>query len=295
MTGLEEVLAEALGAPVAIRASEPHLYRSTFGTFVVACEVAGERQTLFCKVGPTVYESGHGHRGGVAREAAVYRLVLAPRRLGPPFRGAAERGGETWLVLEHLGHATRLVHASEPPLLPAARWAAAFHALEERARPAFVPAYDRDYYLGWSRRARALGRAEGLSGAMLARLDTLCDRYEAAVPALLAAPQTLIHGEYGPKNILVDEEAVWPVDWESAACAPGEIDLAGVVHGWDELSVRAAAAAYREVRWPEGAPAEHPRTFAAARLYWLLRWLGDDELWEANGGFGDWLGEIAVA
>src|SRR5581483_12485538 len=102
------------------------------------------------------------------------------------------------------------------------------------------------------------------------KLERLCARYAELLPDLLAAPATVVHGEYGPKNILIRGAEVYPVDWESAAVGPGEVDLAALVHRWGERSTRVAARAYVATRWPDGAPPGHERAFDAAKLYWLL-------------------------
>ena len=91
---------------------------------------------------------------------------------------------------------------------------------------------------------------------------------------LLAPPQTVIHGEYYPQNVLAQEGVIYPVDWESAAVAAGEIDLASLTEGWPAEFARRCEEEYALARWPEGAPPEFERTLAVARLYFPLRWLG---------------------
>ncbi len=101
-----------------------------------------------------------------------------------------------------------------------------------------------------------------------------------------AAP-TVIHGEYYPLNILVRRGVIYPIDWESAAVAAGEIDLASLTEGWPDGSARACEQVYGQTRWPGGAPRDFPRRLEAARLYLGWRWLGnagdhppgEEELW----------------
>jgi hypothetical protein len=288
MTKLAEILREALGVAVEVCRDDVNVYWSTFETRIVECKAGGERLRLFCKVGPTDHESGHGHRGGVAREAEVYRLLLAPDGLGPRFRGSAPANGSTWLVVDYLADALRVAKSGSAALAAAARWAGAFHARHERVAPEFLPAYDADYYLGWSRRALELVAEPRVR----LKLGRLCGRYEDSLPTLLDAPQTVIHGEFTPNNILVDDGDTYPVDWESAAVGPGEIDLATLVHRWDEPSTRAAVRAYRDARWPGGAPPAHGPVFEAAQLHWLLRWVGDEEVWRTDPRAGELLEEV---
>ena len=273
---LAEVLTRALGAPVTVHGTTRNEHQSTFDSRIVDCDAGGERLELLVKWGTTRSGSGHGHRGGVTREAETYRELLAPFGLGPRFFGAVEDGESTWLVLERLPNATQLVSADESGLVSAARWAGEFHARNEGAQPPHLPVYDREYYIAWARRARELwsGSVEGVEPA--------CARFETSVDVLLAAPQTVIHGELGPENVLVDGEDLYPVDWESAAVGPGEVDLALLIQDWPEPWRSDAIRAYQAARWPAGSPAEHGDAFNAADLYWLMRWLGDAELWRTE-------------
>jgi hypothetical protein len=66
------------------------------------------------------------------------------------------------------------------------------------------------------------------------------------------------------------------VDWESAALGPGEIDLATLTDRRDEEVVRRCEVAYREARWPQGAPPGFTRALDLTRLYVHFRWLGEE-------------------
>jgi thiamine kinase-like enzyme len=74
---------------------------------------------------------------------------------------------------------------------------------------------------------------------------------------------------------LVHKGTIRPVDWESAAVAAGEIDLATILHWWKPDVVATCIAAYSYARWPEGPPAGFESRLAAARIYRGLRWLGE--------------------
>src|SRR5207249_5651990 len=100
----------------------------------------------------------------------------------------------------------------------------------------------------------------------------------ALVPRLLAAPKTVIHGEYFGLNIIYRNGICGTTDWQSAAIAPGEIDLASVTHSWPPEIVRKSERAYIRSRWPEGAPDDFEDILEAARVYMNLRWLGDPSL-----------------
>jgi thiamine kinase-like enzyme len=158
----------------------------------------------------------------------------------------------------------------------AARWIGQFHAATEtrlqKANLPFLRTYDAAYYLGWSQ--RTLHYAGGLR-QRFPWLEPLCERFKEAVTTLLIAPPTVIHGEYYPKNILYREGKIYPIDWESAAIAAGEIDLASLVEGWPEEIAHQCRLQYRQARWPAGAPGDIERTLCAAQMYLHFRWLGD--------------------
>jgi aminoglycoside phosphotransferase (APT) family kinase protein len=190
--------------------------------------------------------------------------------------------GRTWLVCDYLEE-TDLLHRKSAALAPAARWAGAFHRLSaahlSQAPLSFVNAYTVEYYLGWARRTFRF--AEGLHGRF-PWLRRLCDRFEEAAAVLLTPPLPVIHGEYYPGNVLVRKGRIYPVDWESAAAAAGEIDLASLTECWSAAIARRCEAEYQRARWPEGAPADFGRRLAAARLYMAFRWLGERPDWTTD-------------
>ena len=96
---------------------------------------------------------------------------------------------------------------------------------------------------------------------------------------LLEPPAIVIHGEYYPNNILFCQGTIYPVDWEAAAVAICEIDLASLAEGWPPEFVSEAKAEYRSARWPEGPPADFERKLDAAQFYWHFRWLGERSDW----------------
>jgi aminoglycoside phosphotransferase (APT) family kinase protein len=276
---------------------EPSPYTSTFPSEVVTCRTAGGAMLrLFCKHAAGRNHQAHGHRGGVAYEARVYRSVLAPLGVPVPLCYGGYSDGSSdriLLILEHLDESLP-VHKSPDPtaMAQAARWLGAFHAAGQRhlgpAGPdglgSFLNVYDRAYYRGWAR------RTSQFAGAWHDRfpwLSDLCERAEGALAPLQDSPATVIHGEFYPWNILYHRGAVYPVDWESAAVAAGEIDLATLTEGWPPEVAQACEAEYRRTRWPDGPPADLERRLTAARLYLLLRWLGDRPEWTSHESTGD--------
>ncbi len=254
-------------------------YSTTFPCEIVTCRFQdGSDLQLFCKYTGDIDYTGHGHRGKVEREIAVYRDVLRPLDLSQPrFYGGYtdSRTGQDWLVLEHLNDSLR-VQKVEGAVFMAARWIAKFHVVNQPRLgdfpAAFLKTYDGEYYRGWARRTYEF------AGSLHQRfpwLSTLCQRSSELLPALTASPSTVIHGEFYPKNILFHRGRVCPVDWESAAIAEGLIDLAFLTEGWGEDMSRRLELEYQQARWPNGPPADFARLLDIARLYVHFRWLGD--------------------
>ena len=98
-------------------------------------------------------------------------------------------------------------------------------------------------------------------------------------PAVLEGPTTLIHGEFYPNNILVDRTAIRPVDWESAAMAAGEVDLATLTEGWATDDEGVLVDRYRTARWLTKAPPGFEERYQAARAYSACRRLSDFSEW----------------
>jgi hypothetical protein len=292
---LTAVLRRVLGSrvpssgEVRIVGRQPNVYASTFVSEVVTCQISNDRQLrVFCKYStmPSEYRrQEYGPHRGVRYEAEVYRQVLqhqegrAPRFLG--LEAGAGSGGAC-LFLECIDDYLRVDRAPVPEAIRAASvWSGRFHAAHRQGDgggtlPAFLVAYDADYYLGWAQ--RALRFAASLRGCY-PWMDTVCDRFGRCVDLLLAAEQTVIHGEFTAENLLYRDDGVFPVDWESTAVAAGEIDLAVLTDQWDPEIVKRCESDYGRARWPEGPPSDFERTLAAARAYWALRWLGDREEW----------------
>ncbi len=277
---------DAARVPVRIVAREPSEYTSTHGNEVVTCRLNGREIRLFCKYGPgetarfKADHASHRHRGGVELEALIYRDLLEPlglphARLFGAYHEAATR--QTWLLLEYLESALRLSE-SDAAMPAAARWIGRFHRAAASRTSVLdgVRVYDAGYYRGWVERTL---RFAGPWHRRLPWLGTVCDRFEAVAAELAAVPLSVIHGEYYPHNVLVQHGRVYPVDWESAAIAAGQIDLASLTEQWPDAVVRRCETAYRRARWPDGTPADFRRGLDAARLYLSFRWLGDRPEW----------------
>ena len=287
----EQTLTAGLAAVFGVQTDELVLERhanpraSTFPSEFVHCRLPdGRRLELCCKYGADENDGCYGHRGNAAYEAAVYRLLMRRGLAGVPrlYGTFAERPARrTWLVLERVP-GVRIDDLGEQAgaMRAAAAWVGRLHAADllADALHAGVPLirHTRDYYLGWIRRTIEFARPLHARYPWLRELERQAD---ALVAPLLSAPRVLIHGEYYPHNVLVHGAAVFALDWQSAAVAAGELDLAALTENWPEEIVEACVHEYRAARWPEGAPAWSDAVLEAARVHWLFRWLGDRPHW----------------
>jgi hypothetical protein len=230
-----------------------------------------------------------------AREIRTYRHILGPASMGTAnLWGALEDEGEGryWLFLEKVeGRPLWQVGELDAWTL-VAQWSAKMHARlaaeSDRIGPrARLLRHDASYYRLWLERARRFSDGPAL--------DRVAFRYDDLLDRLLSLPQTVIHGEFYPSNILIQERdrqlRVCPVDWELAAMAPGLIDLAALTAGrWSEEERAALCGAYAEAA---GQPKDD--MFAAlewCRLFLAIQWLGWSSGWiPPREHAQDWLGE----
>src|ERR1051326_502028 len=227
-----------------------------------------EEQSLFIK-----YEGGRnhlsfGHRGGIAYEAEVYsRLLRSYPNFRPRCLGVhSDRKTGTWLILENIARGIRVsdisVHqAIRQPyaMTEAAKWLGQFHAsCEARTMDSslsFLRRYTAGYYKGWARRTKRFAADQ------FPWLRRLCDGSRRWYGPLLESPETVIHGEFYSKTVLLRGQRIYILDWESTAVAAGEIDLAALTEGirWPAKIVEQCIAEYRRARWPDGPPSDRKR------------------------------------
>ncbi|MCP4406822.1 MAG: phosphotransferase [Gammaproteobacteria bacterium] len=254
---------------------------STFPSEIVTCQLDGQRIVhLFCKYSIELDHDVYGHRGGVEYEARVYRSLLQQMELSvPKFYGFYQepKSDRSCLVLGYLANTVRVSRTSDPDdMLKAARWLGCFHAHNEthlqQEEIAFLHRYDADSYLGWAHRALLFAKQRSRS---LSWLHTLCARFENQVDALLSEPLTIIHGEFYSQNVMVHQGNLYPLDWESAAIAAGELDLASLTDRWPDKVTQSCEKRYRQARWEGSSPEGFHQRLQIARIYTQLRWLGD--------------------
>ena len=266
---------------------KPNPYGSTFPTEIVTCRLEGHdgRKTIsfFVKYGRKQFDEVYGHRGDLPYEARVYRQVLQGLEFSTPkFYGVYKNGsdGVPWLILEYMGGGRPASWLKGPQaMVRSAGWIGEFHAANQGRihdrQVKFLRRYDTKYYLGWAKRTRRLFRG---AHAKFPWLAPLCDKFERRIPRLVETPQTIIHGEYFGSNIVDQEGLTRPIDWQSTAIGPGEVDLASLTHSWLSWIVQRCEREYTRSRWPGGTPEYFRETLDVARVYMNLRWLGDPDL-----------------
>lgn len=229
------------------------------------------------------------------REIEVYRHLLAPR----PGLGTAELQGTIvepehdryWLLLERAA-GTELDRIESPAVWrSASRWLAAMHIefgglVAYPSTPGLTRLLrsDSDFLRMWMTRALLIARAQhaALPDSLRRGIDRLALRYDRVIDRLLALPETVIHGEFHPTNILLrrsdGEERFCVVDWEMAAIGPHLLDLAALVSGAPESLRHEVALAYREALPEEVQQLSSPEGFledlAFCRLHLAVQWLG---------------------
>jgi hypothetical protein len=284
--GLSSLRSQAFGCVTKVLGRDPNPFRSTFPSEIVTVAFDdGSVRRIFVKRYIPGLHDGHGYWGGSDYESRVYSQVLAPLGLGTPayvgtWPDPVTHG--TFVAIEFVeGH--RLNKSPTSRMVDAARWTARLH---RDATPIAVGrtglrAYDETFFRSWSGRALRYVQLARPGCAWIGPLIRWYD--ELLLPRLVGAEQVVIHGELYAENMIVAEDRICTVDWQSAAMGPGEIDFASLTEGpWPVKVVRAWQDEYIRSRWPGVEPSTADAAIDAARIHWRLRWLGDDPAWTAS-------------
>lgn len=270
-----------------LREREKNLYTSSFPSEIVTLDLPGGDQIrLLCKYSGHLYDDvGRCMKGGLAYEAGVYRNILQPVKASAPrFYGTCTGGpnGMDWMVLELMEGGIRMDQSPDLTIhVRVSEWVARFHnAGQERLATLGRPdlyRYRADYYREWAR--RTVRFAVPALHQRHPWLIELCRRFEALAEELETVGPVIVHGEFYPCNILIQNGRVRPVDWESCAVAPGEIDLATLSDGWPLEKVSEMEEIYRQTRWVSSGSPAHTALLDLARCYVHFRWLGNRPEW----------------
>jgi aminoglycoside phosphotransferase (APT) family kinase protein len=232
------------------------------------------------------------------REILTYSEILEPLALAAPaYHGALIDPdlGTFWLLIEAVeGVPLWQLSGDDGAWEAAASWLALLH----RSAPARAHHHLLRYDSNWFERLFHHTLSQGAGTA----LRRVIGRWGGVVERLAALPQTFVHGDFYPSNVLVEGEGacalIRPVDWELAGCGPLLLDLAALTAGWPSADRQRLAAAYRrelpsrlvlgELEFAEG--------LACCRLAIALQWLGSAPGWQApRAHAADWLSEALAA
>jgi Phosphotransferase enzyme family len=222
-----------------------------------------------------------GRTARVAIELRIYREVL-PRLPAATLRcyGSVddERPGFSWLFLEDAGEQRFSSGDGEHRAL-AARWLGLLHTsiAERPAWQARLPGREVGYYRTIVSLARdAVGDSlanPAFTSADVATLEAIlrsCDllesRWSEVEGTCRALPHTLVHGDFGPKNVRVRRGSegleLLPLDWDSAGWGVAASDLSQTDVGVYWLVAR--------TRWPELEPDALARLATVGRMFLAL-------------------------
>jgi hypothetical protein len=306
---LQQVLQRHFGEPRQVVRLDRHrsLYSSSYAIENLSVHFRNERrlELVLKDLSPgSMLSEAQGVRPGFLcdplREIETYRHVLNPQRFDTPiFYGAMDRPetGQYWLFLERVKGPLLWQVGDFEAWRNAARWMARWHAEFDRLRgprchfsPSFLLQYDRRLIGRWLTRAERLlmGNSPSITPAMRGQFSRLLQKYDRVIDYLLALPQTVIHGEFYPSNVILragkDRGKICPIDWEAAAIGPGLIDLAALTSGdWTEADKQKLVAAYREgmERAKGFAPSvrELLEAVGFCQLHLCIQWLGWSRDW----------------
>ncbi|NND03126.1 MAG: aminoglycoside phosphotransferase family protein [Acidimicrobiia bacterium] len=274
--GLAQLLSATLGETLG---SASITKRTALGTGTHPKELVeieaseGQRRHLFVKYGGSVDLDPGGTRTGVLYEAQVYRdlLPLLDIRTVHYYGQVDPTDRLPVLVLDGLPDALRVKKVpGGRAMIAAAGWLGSFHAqttsMTECRHLSWVERWPRSLLEKWC-------DPDSASPAHPKYREVLSYLVEHAIPDLLDEGHTIIHGEFYPKNILFHNEEVYPIDWESAAVAPSEFDLAMLIDGWPSEIREAARDEYAGMRWRRSATEASRRRLRIAEMILHARWL----------------------
>jgi len=250
------------------------------------------------------------------REIDTYRKVLRYLQLGTAtFYGAVvdQNTERYWLFLERLDPVHLWQMGDFVVWERVAAWLSRAHLiLAEPARwghrrSRHLLRHDRNFYRHWMKRAQEFVRHRDKSADHAASdtIDRIAAKYDAVVERLVGLPPTIIHGEFYPSNVLLEQcdtetPRVCAVDWEMAAYGPGLIDLAALTSGnWTPEQRQSMVRNYHGALTDELRDKWDFETFQSdldcCRLHQAIQFLGWSRDWAAPPEHAqDWLEEAVT-
>ncbi len=266
------------GAAVCVE-RQANVYESTATSEVITISVAQDVVTrMFSKSMPARGGGALRWRWGEEYESRVYRDVLSGSGTSvPEYYGTwTDHHGGRHLGISWIDAAVRVDKAwpKSSAMVPTASWLGRFHrrlaaghlTADQRA---ILEIHGNAYYQEWFERARSFLEAASRSHANLAGF---AGDPGPIISLLQDGPQSVVHGDFSPSNVLISREGVVVVvDWESAAIGPCVIDLASLTEGWGPRVTSDCVAIYSEEMTDVDLPSDFHRHIAAGRVYHYLR------------------------
>jgi len=238
-------------------------------------------------------------------ELRMYREILSQINLGTPQLYAVRWEpdlGIYWLFLEDVGDSRLRDSRNYERWVPAARWAARFHAATlclSKSQLSFLREYDGKHYRACADKVRAiLPELETRDRSLVGRA---LERYVSHIDWYASLPRTVIHGQFFGKNIMLrsrtGDNMLAVIDWETAALGPGGYDLVSVSSGrWTREQRQAMWRAYFDQYQAETRVSRSWECFCQElrdlELYQALEWLAWWRNRSVSHNFGKWVKEL---
>src|SRR5262245_38913673 len=312
---LQEGLSRLRGRPVAVRELQREFFSWSSSFWAERLRVlldGGEWLEVFFKDlnpqhqlngAPTVRKGGLGPS---RRELLMYERVLSRLRLGTPQLYARRWDARVvvfWLFVEDAGNTPLAWNPDFDLWIAAARWAADFHAVTRHlpaAQTSFLPPYGDAQYLDCAERIEK--KLPDLDAAHRPAVRRALDHYMGIIDGFGTLPQSIIHGEFFGKNIVVrggcPDRPLAVVDWESSAVGPSYLDLVSLASGpWQAPQKQALWRAYFDRHQTDPGPRpgweDFCRDLGRLALHHTLKWLAWRPDW--NFSLARWMRELEQA
>jgi len=305
---VEALLSQARGRSVCVRSlkREPSPYATVFPAEVLSMELEdGSEISLFLKrMG--LEGSDHPDKQCPEREVRVYEDLLTDQSLpvvkfyGYRWDEAARRRD---VYLEYVDDWNLKYHELDHWYTAARRLAhlhAHFAAQVERLKGCeYLLKFDAPYYFNWAHRAVAAVAVQ--SSELAARLEPMVGNFHGVVEALVSQPETMVHSDPSPKNVLADRSTqparICFVDWEMAGVGCALLDLVHLKFGLDPDSERKMCETYCSELAGTGLlpsrPQELASLFAACEIHKTVYRLAHSAAWDLPiSTLSGWIGDI---
>jgi aminoglycoside phosphotransferase (APT) family kinase protein len=261
---------------IQIISREHSIRSSTFPAEIIRCSIDSTELLLLCKYLNGKSHNNFGHRGAIEYEAKIYSDLLSKISLPvAKYYGTCKlKNHDLWMVIEFLDTAELLWRSEEESQMErSVEWIANFHKLFENFEPDYITKYSARYYLVWPDKVDEIVASNGNKYPWLINVTNY---FRNNISILTEAPKTIIHGEYYPNNILIHKGQIKPIDWESVAIAPGELDLAAAIDGHTDEMKKTGVEAYITTRWHDNDfdRRAFKERLLMAQLYFHFRWIG---------------------